>query len=124
MVFFICVVSAFRCAYCYFLNPARKMRPQAPRLPEVTHDLKLSSEGLAPSPGTDEEDDQSVLGDSDTQAGCGRPCSQIFPNLSTFRNKNLKFILYMNMVMLVFLLFVYTLMYMFLMCESKLKTDL
>ncbi|KAM8749687.1 endoplasmic reticulum junction formation protein lunapark-A isoform 2-T2 [Acanthopagrus schlegelii] len=55
---------AFRCAYCYFLNPARKMRPQAPRLPEVTHDLKLSSEGLAPSPGTDEEDDQSVL---DTQ---------------------------------------------------------
>ncbi|XP_036964757.1 endoplasmic reticulum junction formation protein lunapark-A [Acanthopagrus latus] len=53
---------AFRCAYCYFLNPARKMRPQAPRLPEVTHDLKLSSEGLAPSPGTDEEDDQSVLG--------------------------------------------------------------
>uniref|UniRef100_H3DHT2 Endoplasmic reticulum junction formation protein lunapark n=1 Tax=Tetraodon nigroviridis TaxID=99883 RepID=H3DHT2_TETNG len=25
---------AFRCAYCYFLNPARKTRPQAPRLPE------------------------------------------------------------------------------------------
>ncbi|XP_073330366.1 endoplasmic reticulum junction formation protein lunapark-A [Pagrus major] len=53
---------AFRCAYCYFLNPARKMRPQAPRLPEVTSELKLSSEGLSPSPGTDEEDDQSVLG--------------------------------------------------------------
>ncbi|XP_030284482.1 endoplasmic reticulum junction formation protein lunapark-A isoform X2 [Sparus aurata] len=53
---------AFRCAYCYFLNPARKMRPQAPRLPEVTSELKLSSEGLAPSPGTEEEDDQTVLG--------------------------------------------------------------
>ncbi|XP_030284483.1 endoplasmic reticulum junction formation protein lunapark-A isoform X3 [Sparus aurata] len=51
---------AFRCAYCYFLNPARKMRPQAPRLPEVTSELKLSSEGLAPSPGTEEEDDQTV----------------------------------------------------------------
>lgn len=25
---------AFRCAYCYFLNPAKKTRPQAPRLPE------------------------------------------------------------------------------------------
>ncbi|XP_053327331.1 endoplasmic reticulum junction formation protein lunapark [Spea bombifrons] len=25
---------AFRCAYCYFLNPARKTRPQAPRLQE------------------------------------------------------------------------------------------
>lgn len=42
------------------------MRPQAPRLPEVTSELKLSSEGLAPSPGTEEEDDQTVLGDSDT----------------------------------------------------------
>ncbi|XP_035375708.1 endoplasmic reticulum junction formation protein lunapark-A isoform X3 [Electrophorus electricus] len=27
---------AFRCAYCYFLNPARKTRPQAPRLPEFS----------------------------------------------------------------------------------------
>ncbi|GAA6108094.1 endoplasmic reticulum junction formation protein lunapark-A [Tachysurus ichikawai] len=27
---------AFRCAYCYFLNPARKTRPQAPHLPEFT----------------------------------------------------------------------------------------
>ncbi|XP_073502991.1 endoplasmic reticulum junction formation protein lunapark [Phyllobates terribilis] len=26
---------AFRCAYCYFLNPARKTRPQAPRLQEL-----------------------------------------------------------------------------------------
>lgn len=27
---------AFRCAYCYFLNPARKTRPQAPNLPEFS----------------------------------------------------------------------------------------
>ncbi|KAM9347215.1 endoplasmic reticulum junction formation protein lunapark-A [Symphorus nematophorus] len=53
---------AFRCAYCYFLNPARKTRPQAPRLPEVTGELKLSSETPLPSSGTDEDDDQSVLG--------------------------------------------------------------
>ncbi|XP_035532696.1 endoplasmic reticulum junction formation protein lunapark-A [Morone saxatilis] len=52
---------AFRCAYCYFLNPARKTRPQAPRLPEVTGDLKLSSEAPLPSSGADEDDDQSVL---------------------------------------------------------------
>ncbi|XP_075685616.1 endoplasmic reticulum junction formation protein lunapark isoform X2 [Rhinoderma darwinii] len=26
---------AFRCAYCFFLNPARKTRPQAPRLQEL-----------------------------------------------------------------------------------------
>ncbi|XP_041858220.1 endoplasmic reticulum junction formation protein lunapark-A isoform X3 [Melanotaenia boesemani] len=35
---------AFRCAYCYFLNPARKTRPQAPRLPEVSCDPNMTSE--------------------------------------------------------------------------------
>uniref|UniRef100_A0A3Q3W403 Endoplasmic reticulum junction formation protein lunapark n=1 Tax=Mola mola TaxID=94237 RepID=A0A3Q3W403_MOLML len=43
---------AFRCAYCYFLNPARKTRPQAPRLPEFSYERTLSAEshspGLAP----------------------------------------------------------------------------
>uniref|UniRef100_UPI00398F58AB endoplasmic reticulum junction formation protein lunapark-like n=1 Tax=Pristiophorus japonicus TaxID=55135 RepID=UPI00398F58AB len=39
---------AFRCAYCFFLNPARKTRPQAPRLPEfnfekITHSDSQSS---------------------------------------------------------------------------------
>lgn len=53
---------AFRCAYCYFLNPARKTRPQAPRLPEVTGELKLSSDAPMPSSGADEDDEQSVLG--------------------------------------------------------------
>ncbi|XP_051786646.1 endoplasmic reticulum junction formation protein lunapark-A isoform X2 [Erpetoichthys calabaricus] len=31
---------AFRCAYCFFLNPARKMRPQAPRLPDFSFEKK------------------------------------------------------------------------------------
>ncbi|XP_076603899.1 endoplasmic reticulum junction formation protein lunapark-A isoform X1 [Chaetodon auriga] len=53
---------AFRCAYCYFLNPARKTRPQAPRLPEVTGELKLSSDAPIPLSGADEDDKQSVPG--------------------------------------------------------------
>ncbi|KAF7709573.1 endoplasmic reticulum junction formation protein lunapark-A isoform X2 [Silurus meridionalis] len=36
---------AFRCAYCYFLNPARKTRPQAPQLPEFSE----SKTSLGPS---------------------------------------------------------------------------
>uniref|UniRef100_A0A8C9YSV2 Endoplasmic reticulum junction formation protein lunapark n=1 Tax=Sander lucioperca TaxID=283035 RepID=A0A8C9YSV2_SANLU len=59
---------AFRCAYCYFLNPARKTRPQAPRLPEVTGELKMSSEASLPSPAADVDADQSVLGDNHAQA--------------------------------------------------------
>ncbi|NXT51071.1 LNP protein, partial [Pluvianellus socialis] len=35
---------AFRCAYCFFLNPARKTRPQAPRLPEFSFEKKQSVE--------------------------------------------------------------------------------
>ncbi|XP_075789804.1 endoplasmic reticulum junction formation protein lunapark isoform X2 [Pelodiscus sinensis] len=31
---------AFRCAYCFFLNPARKTRPQAPRLPDFSCEKK------------------------------------------------------------------------------------
>lgn len=53
---------AFRCAYCYFLNPARKTRPQAPRLPEVTGELKMSSEAPLPSSGADIDDVQYILG--------------------------------------------------------------
>ncbi|XP_019719535.1 endoplasmic reticulum junction formation protein lunapark-B isoform X3 [Hippocampus comes] len=41
---------AFRCAYCYFLNPARKTRPQAPRLPEFSYERKLRTEVLSPGP--------------------------------------------------------------------------
>lgn len=35
---------AFRCAYCYFLNPARRTRPQAPRLPEFSYERRLRAE--------------------------------------------------------------------------------
>eukprot|EP00062_Callorhinchus_milii_P005863 gi/632945773/ref/XP_007888231.1/ PREDICTED: protein lunapark isoform X2 [Callorhinchus milii] len=35
---------AFRCAYCFFLNPARKTRPQAPRLPEFNFEKRSCSE--------------------------------------------------------------------------------
>ncbi|XP_068560800.1 endoplasmic reticulum junction formation protein lunapark-A [Cebidichthys violaceus] len=51
---------AFRCAYCYFLNPARKTRPQAPRLPEVSGELKMPSEAALPSSAADVDDDPSV----------------------------------------------------------------
>ncbi|KAM6956646.1 endoplasmic reticulum junction formation protein lunapark-B-like [Aplochiton taeniatus] len=51
---------AFRCAYCYFLNPARKTRPQAPRLPEFSFERRLRSDspspGPAPQSGVDTED--------------------------------------------------------------------
>ncbi|XP_031714574.1 endoplasmic reticulum junction formation protein lunapark-A [Anarrhichthys ocellatus] len=53
---------AFRCAYCYFLNPARKTRPQAPRLPEVSGELKMPSEAPVPSSAADVDDDPSVSG--------------------------------------------------------------
>ncbi|XP_034154576.2 endoplasmic reticulum junction formation protein lunapark-B isoform X1 [Pangasianodon hypophthalmus] len=39
---------AFRCAYCYFMNPARKTRPQAPRLPEFNFERRLRSESPDP----------------------------------------------------------------------------
>ncbi|XP_025931137.1 endoplasmic reticulum junction formation protein lunapark isoform X1 [Apteryx rowi] len=35
---------AFRCAYCFFLNPARKTRPQAPRLPDFNFEKKQPAE--------------------------------------------------------------------------------
>ncbi|KAK7153644.1 hypothetical protein R3I94_007132 [Phoxinus phoxinus] len=44
---------AFRCAYCYFLNPARKTRPQAPRLPEFTAEAKMSQDPPAVAMETD-----------------------------------------------------------------------
>ncbi|MEQ2311940.1 hypothetical protein AMECASPLE_025785, partial [Ameca splendens] len=48
---------AFRCAYCYFLNPARKTRPQAPRLPEIAAEPKMPvAEAPSSSSATDEED--------------------------------------------------------------------
>ncbi|KAM9123829.1 endoplasmic reticulum junction formation protein lunapark isoform 1-T1 [Pangshura tecta] len=37
---------AFRCAYCFFLNPARKTRPQAPRLPDFSCEKRQPTELL------------------------------------------------------------------------------
>nr|XP_046187945.1 endoplasmic reticulum junction formation protein lunapark-A-like isoform X2 [Oncorhynchus gorbuscha] len=39
---------AFRCAYCCFLNPARKARPQAPRLPEISAETKILTVATPP----------------------------------------------------------------------------
>ncbi|XP_078144926.1 endoplasmic reticulum junction formation protein lunapark-B [Centroberyx gerrardi] len=58
---------AFRCAYCYFLNPARKTRPQAPRLPEFSYERRLRSDSPSPGPaprsGTDTEESAPPSGD-------------------------------------------------------------
>ncbi|CAI9564891.1 unnamed protein product [Staurois parvus] len=40
---------AFRCAYCYFLNPARKTRPQAPRLQELSLERPPKMESQEPT---------------------------------------------------------------------------
>uniref|UniRef100_A0A8D1E011 Lunapark, ER junction formation factor n=1 Tax=Sus scrofa TaxID=9823 RepID=A0A8D1E011_PIG len=39
-----CTRVPFRCAYCFFLNPARKTRPQAPRLPEFSFEKRQALE--------------------------------------------------------------------------------
>ncbi|XP_067368890.1 endoplasmic reticulum junction formation protein lunapark-B isoform X2 [Channa argus] len=58
---------AFRCAYCYFLNPARKTRPQAPRLPEFSYERRLRAESrspaMTPRSGTDTEESAPPSGD-------------------------------------------------------------
>lgn len=41
---FVIFCAAFRCAYCFFLNPARKTRPQAPRLPDFSCEKKQPTE--------------------------------------------------------------------------------
>nr|ABW77558.1 lunapark [Salmo salar] len=41
---------AFRCAYCCFLNPARKTRPQAHRLPEISAETKILTDAPVATP--------------------------------------------------------------------------
>lgn len=53
---------AFRCAYCYFLNPARRSRPQAPRLPD------LSAEAPSSAPADPAADDSPSLSGEDILA--------------------------------------------------------
>lgn len=44
VTYWVCFCVAFRCAYCFFLNPARKTRPQAPRLPDFSFEKRQSTE--------------------------------------------------------------------------------
>lgn len=65
---------AFRCAYCYFMNPARKTRPQAPRLPEFNFEKRLRAESRSPGPsprsGTDTEESAPPSGDEKEMGDC------------------------------------------------------
>ncbi|CAL8298467.1 unnamed protein product [Merluccius merluccius] len=58
---------AFRCAYCYFMNPARKTRPQAPRLPDFSFERRLRAETPSPGPvprsGSETEESAAPSGD-------------------------------------------------------------
>lgn len=70
-------VTAFRCAYCYFMNPARKTRPQAPRLPEFSFERRLRSE----SPETQSSAATETPEDSDAPEGisyCWQPVTSLW----------------------------------------------
>ncbi|XP_062303094.1 endoplasmic reticulum junction formation protein lunapark-B isoform X1 [Osmerus eperlanus] len=70
---------AFRCAYCYTLNPARKTRPQAPRLPEFSFERRLRSESPSPGPAAGSE---ANTDDSAPPSGAGeskRSCAPLAP---------------------------------------------
>lgn len=61
---------AFRCAYCYFLNPARKTRPQAPRLPEISGEQKMSLEApMHPQSTSDTAETLPVQGEDNEPTG-------------------------------------------------------
>ncbi|XP_015231799.1 PREDICTED: protein lunapark isoform X1 [Cyprinodon variegatus] len=64
---------AFRCAYCYFFNPARKTRPQAPRLPEITAEPRVPvAEECSSSPASGEVN-QLDSGDSENPKPADAP---------------------------------------------------
>ncbi|KAK5854340.1 hypothetical protein PBY51_015418 [Eleginops maclovinus] len=71
---------AFRCAYCYFLNPARKTRPQAPRLPEFSYERRLRAESRSPGPAprspTDTEESAPPSGDEREMTEDDRPTKE------------------------------------------------
>ncbi|XP_058665321.1 endoplasmic reticulum junction formation protein lunapark isoform X3 [Ammospiza caudacuta] len=62
---------AFRCAYCFFLNPARKTRPRAPRLPDFsfekrpTTELRSETEPLEPRERRPQETEQAKESEDD-----------------------------------------------------------
>ncbi|NXC38501.1 LNP protein, partial [Penelope pileata] len=57
---------AFRCAYCFFLNPARKTRPRAPRLPDFNFERKQHRE-LPPEPDRPEPGQREPQGNQQTE---------------------------------------------------------
>uniref|UniRef100_A0A2K6SYY3 Endoplasmic reticulum junction formation protein lunapark n=1 Tax=Saimiri boliviensis boliviensis TaxID=39432 RepID=A0A2K6SYY3_SAIBB len=80
---------AFRCAYCFFLNPARKTRPQAPRLPEFSFEKRQvveASSSVGPLPSgsvlssdnqfNEESLEQDVLGNSTEQTDDKIPATE------------------------------------------------
>ncbi|KAM4729950.1 endoplasmic reticulum junction formation protein lunapark-B isoform 2-T3 [Anableps anableps] len=77
---------AFRCAYCYFLNPARKTRPQAPRLPEFSYERRLRAEphspGLSLGSETDTEKTAPSCGDDKDSGEDERGSEEEKENLS------------------------------------------
>lgn len=58
----ICVV-AFRCAYCFYWNPARKQRPSAPRLEDLAPQLP------PPLPPTQDQDEEEEEEDQESSSG-------------------------------------------------------
>ncbi|XP_041117746.1 endoplasmic reticulum junction formation protein lunapark-A isoform X2 [Polyodon spathula] len=64
---------AFRCAYCYFLNPARKTRPQAPRLPDFSFERRPCADsqtsGAVSEAGVPENQPSAVLLEEARQEG-------------------------------------------------------
>ncbi|GFR99573.1 protein lunapark-like [Elysia marginata] len=78
---------AFRCCYCYHLNPARKQRPMAPRLEFFAprgRNPNTDSQGSAAS---DEDSDDEEDGDSgEEEAGSRQPPSSRADNDTPARN--------------------------------------
>lgn len=67
-------LTAFRCCYCYYFNPARKQRPQAPRLSPVSG-LKNQGVGQNTIKNPETSDSEKNSG-SDSSSDEGR-CSDI-----------------------------------------------
>lgn len=69
---------AFRCAYCYFMNPARKTRPQAPKLPEFNFERRIRPE----SPGSQSPAASDTPEDSDAHEDDREPADKSEPEVT------------------------------------------
>lgn len=58
---------AFRCAYCYYWNPARKQRPSAPRLEDLAPQLPPPLPTTQDQDEEEEEDQESSSGEDDDE---------------------------------------------------------